>query len=134
MANEPKLFVNFTISHLKMSGYEFLRTSRRGVMLQDSQQFQYYMKKMHQWKWSFYSSWVPSLPKNATVWTVIKGFQKKESIARVTHAEYLRDIHQSHNSSRNKTQLERMRQLHNICSKWDESTVEEYLDPVNALI
>ena len=82
----------------------------------------------------FNSSWVPSLPKNATVWSVIKGFQKEESIARVTHAEYLSDIHQSHNSSRNKTQLERMRQLHNICSKWDESTVEEYLDAVNALI
>jgi len=64
---------------------------------------------------------------------VIKGFQKEESIARVTYAEYLRDIHQSHNSSRNKTQLEQMRQLHNICSKWDESTVEDYLDAVNAL-
>ena len=28
-----------------MAGYEFLRTSRGAVMLQDSQQFQYYMKK-----------------------------------------------------------------------------------------
>ena len=45
MTNPRKLFVNFTISHLKMAGYEFLRTSRGGVMLQDSQQFQYYMKK-----------------------------------------------------------------------------------------
>jgi len=51
-------------------------------------------------------------PKNATVWNVIKGFQKEESIARVMIAEYLRDIHQSHNSFRNKTQLERMRQLY----------------------
>ena len=38
----------------------------------------------------FNSSWVPSLPKNATVWSVIKGFQKEESFARVTHAEYQR--------------------------------------------
>ena len=30
--------------------------------------------------------------------------------------------------------LPSMRQTHNICSKWDESTVEEYLDAVNALI
>ena len=45
MTNPRKLFVNITISHLKMAGYEFLRTSRGGVMLQDSQQFQYYMKK-----------------------------------------------------------------------------------------
>ena len=45
MTNPLKLFVNFTIFHLKMAGYEFLRTSRGGVMLQDSQQFQYYMKK-----------------------------------------------------------------------------------------
>ena len=46
MTNPRKLFVNFTISHLKMAGYEFLRTSRGGVMLQDSQQFQYYMKNV----------------------------------------------------------------------------------------
>ena len=118
-----------------MAGYEFLRTSRGGVILQDSQQFQYYMKK----NTADYSLYVCKRykkdPKNATVWTVIKGFQKEESIARVMHAEYLRDIQQSHKSFRNKTQLERMRQLHNISSKkWDESTVEEYLDAVNALI
>ena len=49
MTNPLKLFLNFTItiSHLKMAGYEFLQTSRGGVMLQDSQQFQYYMKKIH---------------------------------------------------------------------------------------
>ena len=46
MTNPKKLFVNFTISHFKMAGYEFLRTLRGGVMLQDSQQFQYYIKKI----------------------------------------------------------------------------------------
>ena len=50
MTNPLKLFVNFTItiSHLKMAGYEFLRTSMGGVMQQDSEQFQYNMKKIHQ--------------------------------------------------------------------------------------
>ena len=38
MTNPLKLFINFTISHFKMAGYEFLRTSRGGVMLPDSQQ------------------------------------------------------------------------------------------------
>ena len=32
MTNPLKLFLNFTISHLKMAGYEFLRTSRGGVI------------------------------------------------------------------------------------------------------
>ena len=47
MTNSLKLFEIFTISHLKIARYEFLRTSRGGVVLQDSQQFQYYIKKIH---------------------------------------------------------------------------------------
>lgn len=82
----------------------------------------------------FNSSWVPTLPKNATVWSVIKGFLKEEAMARVSHSEYIRDVHQSHNSSRTKNQHEKMRQLHSLCSKWDKSTVNEYLDSVIALI
>ena len=117
MTNPLKLFVTFTIPHLKMAGYEFLRTSRGGVILQDSQQFQYYMKKNTLDYSLFLCRRYKKDPKNARVWRVIKGFQKEESIARVMLAEYLRDIHQSNNRSRNKTQLERMRKLHNICSK-----------------
>ena len=49
MTNPIKLFEIFTISHLKMAGYEFLRTSRGGVMMQDSKQFQYYIKKKIHW-------------------------------------------------------------------------------------
>ena len=63
----------------------------------------------------FNSSWAPSIPKSATVWTVILEFQRREALARAEHNEHLRGLTKAHNSSRDRLHKQRMEELHNIC-------------------
>ena len=76
------------------------------------------------------SSWAPTIPRNASVWTVIGKFQKEESNARLTHSEALRGVVESHNRSRSEQQKKKMDELHNLCVNFDKSEICQYLENV----
>ena len=47
---------------------------------------------------------------------------------KVTYMEYLRGVHQSHNSSRDGNNMVKKLELKSILAKWDKFTFKEYLD------
>ena len=80
----------------------------------------------------FNSTWAPSIPKSATVWTVIEEFKRQESLAREAHNELLRGLHQAHNSSRDKGVKARMHQLHSIVVNYEK--FEKKTDFFNVIV
>ena len=68
----------------------------------------------------FNSTWNPSVPKSASIWTVIYCFKKEEALAQITFMEDLWGVHDSHNRSRDDAQQEKMRQLCNVCTQFDQ--------------
>ena len=76
------------------------------------------------------SSWAPTVPRNATVWTVIGKFQKEETNARLTHSEVLRGVVESHNRSHSEQQRLKMDEFHNLCNNFEKSEISQYLDNV----
>ena len=82
----------------------------------------------------FNSTWNPSVPKSASIWTVIDCFKKEEALAQLTFRESLRGVHVAHNRSRDEGQTEKMRELHNVCSRYHSmGNKQEYLDLVTSL-
>ena len=79
---------------------------------------------------SYNSSWVPSVPKSSSVWTVIECFKREESMARLTFSETIRGVHQSHNRSRNEHQKTKMMELYNICVNFGKTTPTLYMDMI----
>ena len=59
----------------------------------------------------FNSSWNPSIPKSASVWTVIECFMNEETLCRLVHSELLRNVHQSHNLTRAQTHAAKMKEI-----------------------
>ena len=78
----------------------------------------------------FNSVWVPSIPKNASLWTILDNFKKEESLARLTHNEVLRNVHVAHNASRKKQHDNKMRELCNICQNFRGFQLAEYFQTV----
>ena len=78
----------------------------------------------------FNSVWVPSIPKNASLWTILDNFKNEESLARLTHNEVLRNVHVAHNASRKKQHDNKMRELRNICQNFRGFQLAEYLQTV----
>ena len=77
---------------------------------------------------SYNSSWTPTVPKNASVWTVIESFNKEDSMAKVTRLEDLRGVHQAHNRTRQLNCAARKEELKNICENWSRMEPEQYLE------
>ena len=75
----------------------------------------------------FNSTWAPSIPKNASLWTVLDNFKKEESMARLNHAELLRNVHVAHNNSRKLKHTAKMSELHSICVNFKKFQSTEYL-------
>ena len=79
---------------------------------------------------AYHSSWNPTIPKNASVWTVIESFIKEDSLAKVTHNEVLRGEHQAHNSSRVNNLKAKQKQLHSICENASKYTARNYMEAI----
>ena len=82
----------------------------------------------------FNSSWAPSIPKSASVWTVIDAFQREESLARATYSETVRNIHNPHNAARTKAQECKMNQLHSLCENFYQIIPNDYLESIANLL
>ena len=71
---------------------------------------------------------LPTIPKNASVWTVIESFNKEDSMAKVTRLEDLRGVHQAHNRTRQLNCAARKEELKSICENWSGMEPEQYLE------
>ena len=82
----------------------------------------------------FNSSWNPSIPKSASVWTVIECFMNEETLCRSVHSELLRNVYQSHNLTRARTHAAKMKELRSICTRSDKFTPDLYFDAIASII
>lgn len=79
----------------------------------------------------FNSTWNPSLPKSASLWTVIDCFKKEDALASITFSEAIRGVHVAHNRSRDEQHQNKMVELHNICLSYDKYILkQDYLDVI----
>ena len=79
---------------------------------------------------SFNSSRTPSIPRNASIWSVLECLNKEDSMSKVTYMEYLRGTNQAHNKSRDKNNRAKTEELKSICEKWMEFDSKDYLEAI----
>ena len=79
---------------------------------------------------SYNSSWTPTVPKNASVWTVIESLNKEDSMAKATRLEDMRGVHQAHNRTRKENYTAKKEELMNICKNWSLMEPEQYLEMI----
>ena len=82
----------------------------------------------------FNSSWAPNIPKSPSIWTVIEAFIREESLARVTHAEVLRNVQSGQNASRKRSHEIKMFHLLSICENFENTTPKDYLESISSLM
>ena len=82
---------------------------------------------------AYNSSLNPTIPKNASIWTVIEIFQKEDALSKVTYNEFILGATQTKNTGRRASFEIKMNELESIALKYENIEKLEYLKYVKAI-